>query len=647
MLEREPWSYHADGSPLYCLAEIIRKRAAATPAGVALALGDRESTFAGLDIRSSQAAAALQAAGVRQGDRIAFIGPSGPAFVEVMYGAAKCGAIFTAINNRLAAPEVRSILTDAEPRVVVADRDAAPLADQACDPRHPCTVLVTGQAGPAGDGGPGSYEARRDAAPATDPGVVAAPDDTALILYTSGTTGLPKGVELTGRNLGCALHELHAGIGLDEFSVCAAPIPFFHIAGLGLLLAANLNGSQLLLDQAPDARSVLRLLIDRDVTHAAVVPTVLQRLLALPECRNADWGKLSYIVYGASPIPLPVLREATEVIGCSFLQSYGLTESTGGFTLLGPADHVPEEALAHRLRSAGRPMAGSRVRVVNPVTLEDCAVGERGEVLVAGSRIMKGYWRKPAQTGEVMLPGGWLRTGDSGSFDADGFLYLHDRLKDMIISGGENVYSAEVESVMTGHPCVAEVAIVSVPSAEWGESPYAVVVLLPDAEVTEAELISWTRDRLAHFKCPVGVSFVATLARTASGKLRKQEIRAALSSALGVLASPGSRHASGTVSEDSARWSQCYQQAFRAPGSLCLRAGRPLAGLAGRAAVSYAAKRGITDGTAAHRAACPASSPQLPHPRVAPAKDLSAAGSSRRRVSRCAASPAWRSHPGA
>jgi acyl-CoA synthetase (AMP-forming)/AMP-acid ligase II len=155
-------------------------------------------------------------------------------------------------------------------------------------------------------------------------------------------------------------------------------------------------------------------------------------------------------------------------------------------------------------------------------------MGERGEVLVAGSRIMKGYWRKPEQTAEVMLPDGWLRTGDGGSFDADGFLYLHDRLKDMIVSGGENVYPAEVESVMTGHPAVAEVAVVGVPSAEWGESPYAVVVLRPGTHISADELISWTKDRLAHYKCPVGVTFASSLARTASGKLQKQAIRSSL-----------------------------------------------------------------------------------------------------------------------
>ena len=528
MTESEPWSYHADGTPVLALADVIRKRAAATPDGVALAHADQVTTFAEIDAGSSRAAAALRAAGVGPGDRVAFIGASGPVFAEVMYATAKCGAIFSPVNNRLARAEVGAILGDAEPRVVVADADSAWLADASGTwLGFDCTVLVYGAAGRAADGAH-VYEAYRDAAPPTDPGVPAGPDDTALILYPSGTTGLPKGVELTGRNLGCALRELHAGIGLDERSVCAAPIPFFHVSGLGLLLAANLNGGRLLLDQVTDTAGLLRFLTSRRVTHAAVVPTVLQRLLARPEAKTADWSALSHIVYGASPIPLPVLRAAVDVIGCSFVQSYGLTESTGGFTLLGPADHVPAEDLAHRLRSAGRPMAGALVRVVDPVTLADVAPGERGEVLVGGSRVMKGYWRKPAQTAEVVLPGGWLRTGDGGSFDADGFLYLHDRLKDMLISGGENVYPAEVESVMTGHPAVAEVAVVGVQSDRWGESPYAVVVLRPDGAVTEAELIDWTRERLAHFKCPVGVSFVPELARTASGKLRKHAIRAAL-----------------------------------------------------------------------------------------------------------------------
>jgi acyl-CoA synthetase (AMP-forming)/AMP-acid ligase II len=213
---------------------------------------------------------------VRPGDRVAYVGAVGPEFAEVMYGAAKCRAIFTAVNNRLSAREVLAILADAEPRVVVADPAAAPLVAGAGTLGFDCDTLVTDL----------DYLAWREAGPSTpagDPGEVAGPDETALILYTSGTTGAPKGVELTGRNLGCALHELHASIELKEGSVCAAPIPFFHIAGLGMLLAANLNGGNLVLEQPADMAGVLSPLIDRKVTHAVLVPTVLQRLLALPE----------------------------------------------------------------------------------------------------------------------------------------------------------------------------------------------------------------------------------------------------------------------------------------------------------------------------------------------------------------------------
>jgi acyl-CoA synthetase (AMP-forming)/AMP-acid ligase II len=402
---------------------------------------------------------------------------------------------------------------------VILDCDALVLVDRQALPTSLTLVLEV-----AGEG-EGSYEVWRDEQDAQDPDVPVDSDDTALILYTSGTSGLPKGIMLTGRNFGCALYSLNQDIELQEDSVCAAPIPFFHIAGLGLALAANLNGGRLLLETAVDPPAVLRLLVDRRVSHAAVVPTVLQRLLALDGVSREDFSALRYIVYGASPIPLPVLKEATEVIGCKFLQSYGLTESTGGFTVLGADDHVASEAFARRLTSAGKAMPGAEIRVVDPITLEDVPVGTRGEVLVRGPRIMQGYWRQPQLTASVILEGGWLRTGDGGSFDEDGYLYLHDRIKDMIISGGENIYPAEVESALTGHPDILEVAVIGVPSAEWGESPHAVVVLRPGSTLDEATLIEWSRGQLAHFKCPVSATFADALPRTASGKLQKVKLR--------------------------------------------------------------------------------------------------------------------------
>jgi len=515
----EFWAVHADGSTVLRVGDIIRRRAVATPELVAIQEPGRVTTFAELDARSSRVGSGLVADGVVAGDRVAFIGANSPAFLEVFYGAAKAGAIATSINNRLSRREVEAILADAEPAVVVVDREALALVEAAKALPSLRRLLVVDNEGPR------DYASWRDSQSAVDPAVPVEPDDTALILYTSGTTGLPKGIMLTGRNFGCALYSLNQDIELDETSVCAAPIPFFHVAGLGLALAANLNGGRLLLETATDPRGVLRLLVDRRVSHAAVVPTVLQRLLALDETAHEDFAALLYIVYGASPIPLPVLKQATEVIGCKFLQSYGLTESTGGFTLLGPEDHVADEAFARRLTSAGRAMPDAQVRVVDPSTLEDVPTGTRGEVLVRGARIMKGYWRKPEQTAAVIVDGGWLRTGDGGSFDEDGFLYLHDRLTDMIVSGAENVYPAEVESTLTGHPDVAEVAVIGVPSEEWGESPWAVVVVRPGAVLDEQGLIEWSRERLAHYKCPVGVSVVDQLPRTASGKLQKARLR--------------------------------------------------------------------------------------------------------------------------
>lgn len=515
----EYWAVHADATPVGTIADIIRRRTRATPDAVAIQETGGLTTFRELDDCSNQVASGLVEHAIVAGDRVVYIGANAPSFLEVFYGAAKAGAIATAINNRLSPNEIAQLLSDAEPRVVVVDHDAAVLVEQLAVPTSVTLLLEV-----AG-GGVGSYEVWRDEQDTRDPNVPVDPDDTALILYTSGTSGLPKGIMLTGRNFGCALYSLNQDIELQEDSVCAAPIPFFHIAGLGLALAANLNGGRLLLETAVDPPAVLRLLVDRRVSHAAVVPTVLQRLLALDGIANEDFSALRYIVYGASPIPIPVLREATEVFGCKFLQSYGLTESTGGFTVLGADDHVVDEAFARRLTSAGKAMPGAEVRVVDPFTLEDVAMGIRGEVLVRGPRIMKGYWRQPQMTNSAILEGGWLRTGDGGSFDEDGYLYLHDRIKDMIISGGENIYPAEVESALTGHPDILEVAVIGVPSAEWGESPHAVVVLRPGSTLDEATLIEWSRGQLAHFKCPVSATFTDALPRTASGKLQKVKLR--------------------------------------------------------------------------------------------------------------------------
>jgi acyl-CoA synthetase (AMP-forming)/AMP-acid ligase II len=330
---------------------------------------------------------------------------------------------------------------------------------------------------------------------------------------------------LTGRNIGIALSPLQHTIKLDRSSVATAPIPFFHIAGIGLALVATLNGSALLLESAASLPDLVELWQRHRVSHAVVVPAVLQVLINVPGVAGADFSALRYLIYGAAPIPVPVLTRATEIFGCSFVQSYGLTESTGGITILTPQDHRPAPGLEKRLQSVGRPLPGSQVRIVDPVTMEELPAGQRGEVLIGGDLVMKGYWRRPEATLATILPGGWLRTGDGGSLDADGYLFLHDRIKDMIVSGAENIYPAEVESVLSGHPDIAEIAVVGLPSQRWGESPFAIAVARTGSEPSAQEIITWARERLAHFKCPVGVRFVDALPRTASGKIRKADLR--------------------------------------------------------------------------------------------------------------------------
>jgi acyl-CoA synthetase (AMP-forming)/AMP-acid ligase II len=433
------------------------------------------------------------------------------------------GAIPTALNNRLAPAEISHILADAQPSVVVVgagDDQHLPAAA----PTVGLLRLVTGGDASEQTGATAWADWLLDVA-TTDPGVRQDVDDTAVIFYTSGTTGPAKGIELTGRNIGIALSPLQLTIKLDRSSVATAPIPFFHIAGIGLALVATLNGSALLLESAASLPDLVELWQRHRVSHAVVVPAVLQVLINVPGVAGADFSALRYLIYGAAPIPVPVLTRATEIFGCSFVQSYGLTESTGGNTILTPQDHRPAPGLEKRLQSVGRPLPGSQVRIVDPVTMEELPAGQRGEVLIGGDLVMKGYWRRPEATLATILPGGWLRTGDGGSLDADGYLFLHDRIKDMIVSGAENIYPAEVESVLSGHPDIAEIAVVGLPSQRWGESPFAIAVARTGSEPSAQEIITWARERLAHFKCPVGVRFVDALPRTASGKIRKADLR--------------------------------------------------------------------------------------------------------------------------
>jgi len=347
-----------------------------------------------------------------------------------------------------------------------------------------------------------------------------------LQFYSSGTTGRPKGVMLTNGNLFAGVFANNASLRFGASSVNLVVMPTFHVAGGAWALMGLYNGVPNVLLRDVDPATIVRVIPEYGITHTVLVPAVIQFLLMVPGVDEADFSSMEVLVYGASPISEEVLTRAVRLFGCDFLQAYGMTETTGGCVLLPPEDHDPDGPNAHRLRAAGRPGPNTEVRVVDAATLEDVPTGEVGEILIHSPQNMKGYWHMPEATAETILEGGWLRTGDAGYLDADGYLYIHDRVKDMIISGGENVYPAEVESALMAHPAIADVAVIGVPDERWGETPKAIVVPVPGSDLAADDVIAFARDRLAHYKCPTSVDFVNELPRNPSGKVLKKDLRA-------------------------------------------------------------------------------------------------------------------------
>ncbi|HEX9994691.1 MAG TPA: long-chain-fatty-acid--CoA ligase [Acidimicrobiales bacterium] len=503
------------------VADLVRVPARQRPDAPALTAGDVTWSWAELDRRSSRAARALAAEGVGAQERVAFLGRNVPEFFEVLLGAAKVNAVTVAVNWRLAPAEVAYILNDAEARALVVTADFVPVVRAvAGDLTTVKKVVVVG-----GDEDDleafGSWVAT---APDDDPGIEAGDDDVALQLYTSGTTGLPKGAMLANRNVTAMLPGTSADWGFDADSVNLVSMPLFHVGGVGWAMVGMYVGAHSVLVREVDPAEILRVIPRHGVTHALFVPAVLQMLLATPGVEEADFSSLGCIVYGASPISVEVLSRSIERFGCRFIQGYGLTESCGAVVHLLPDDHDPDGPNAHRLRAAGVPMRDAEVRIVLPAG-GDAPSGEVGEIWLRAPQVMKGYWKRPDDTAATITPDGWLRTGDAGYLDEDGYLYIHDRVKDMIISGGENIYPAEVENALMSHPGVADVAVIGVPSERWGETPKAIVVPAAGAAPSPEELIAHCRERLARYKAPTSVDFVDAIPRNPAGKILKRELR--------------------------------------------------------------------------------------------------------------------------
>jgi acyl-CoA synthetase (AMP-forming)/AMP-acid ligase II len=491
----------------FTLANVIRELADTRPDHEALVGLERRLTFAEVDDRSSRLANCLLAAGVRPGDRVAALVKNTPEFYEIEFAASKVDAAVVALNWRLAAPELAAILADAGPAMMIADTEFAALIP----PDRTWPLVTLGE----------DYEQRLDGASNEDPQIESGPDSVMLILYSSGTTGLPKGVMLTNSNLSFIPIMARELFRMTPESVHLVAAPLFHIGGAGTGMTTVTLGGRTVLVQEVRPANILETIERERVTHAFFVPAVIQRLIESPEARERDLSSLQLIAYGAAPMSETLLRGAIETLGCGFVGCYGMTETAGTVVGLPPEEHVAEGLL----RSVGRSLPWHEVRVTDLDTLEEAAPGDVGEIWVRSGMNMKGYFNQPEITANTLVKDGWLRTGDGAYRDADGYFFLTDRLKDMIISGGENVYPAEVENVLAAHPAVSETAVIGVPHEKWGETVKAIVVLRPESEAEADELITFCRERLAHYKCPTSVEFVDELPRNPSGKVIKKVLR--------------------------------------------------------------------------------------------------------------------------
>ena len=497
------------------VADVIRRHAARRPEAIALRHGERELSYGELDERSNRLAQALLARGVGAGTRVAYLDRSSPEVVELLFAASKVGAVLVPLNWRLATPELAAVLEDAQAPVLIAGPAFREVAEGVLQRLSPAPDLVV-----VGEG----YERWLAVHEPRDPGGRGDAGDVIVQMYTSGTTGVPKGVLTTHGNLAVTAQTSQQW-GFDERSVSLTPLPMFHIGGIGWAYCGLWHGATTVLVSEFDAEGVLDVLERRGVTNAVLVPTMLQMLTAVPSAAGRDYSALRSIAYGAAPITTTVLKASMRTFGCALFGLYGLTESTGGVVALEPEDHDPGGPREHLLRSAGRPYPWVELRVVDPMSGRPLGPREVGEVWLRGPNVTPGYFNRPAETAAALTPDGWLRTGDGGYLDEDGYLFLTDRIKDMIVSGGENVYPVEVEEALAQHADVADVAVIGVPDPRWGETVKALVVPRPGARPAADELIAFARQRLAGYKLPRSIDFVGELPRTPSGKVLKRELR--------------------------------------------------------------------------------------------------------------------------
>ena len=504
------------------LTQPLHKALIEKPDAEALVCGPRRTCFAALADQVARLAGLLKRLGLQAGDRVGMLGPNSDHYAAYFYAVWWAGGVINPVNLRWSAREIAYSLDDCDTRILLVDPACQALAAELpALSRSLCTLLHWG-AGPA----PAGWVVGPAALAQTDP----LPDqhrhgsDLAAVMYTGGTTGRPKGVMLSHANLylnvlctnGAAQRPLHA-VGLQA-------APMFHVGGMSLTLQLMQRLCKQVILPGFDELGLLQALASEHGSETFLVPTMLKRLVEHPQFGDFDTSSLQLVLYGAAPIDEALLAHARQALpAADFCQLYGMTELSPVVTVLPAWCHRPGQP-AQRLRSVGLPVPIAELRIVDAHG-QAVPVGTVGEITVRGPLVMAGYWGQPGQTAEA-LRGGWMHTGDGGRADADGFIYVVDRLKDMIVSGGENVYSAEVENAITQLPAVSQAAVIGVPDARWGERVHAVVVRRPGHSLDAAALQAHCRTQIAGYKCPRSVEFRAELPLSAAGKVLKHALRA-------------------------------------------------------------------------------------------------------------------------
>lgn len=507
-----------DTTEMVLPGDYTARYASRTPDALAIVCGSARWTYAELDRASDAFVTLLEAYGISAGDRVAYHGKNNDLYFAVLFGAMRAGVVLVPVNWRNTIPETRYVLDDSGVRLIIVDAEFLPVVEAASDT---VPILLVD------DDREGEDSLRRRLAVADPaPRREMREDAAALQLYTSGTTGRPKGAITTQFDLAAQRVAETASGHFDDWQadeVLFSPLPNFHIGGMSWALTAFARGLPLIITANPAPPAILDAILEYCVTRAFMVPMLVRALIAEMDASGISRSSLRGIHYGAAAMDPQLLDRSVDTLGCRFLQYYGMTEVGGSVTILGPSFH--DTSRPHLLRSVGRPLPGFTIEIRGP-SAEPMSFDEPGEIWIKGPSVTREYWHRPEAMAEALIDG-WYRSGDGGRLDADGFLYLTDRIKDMIVSGGENVYPAEVEAALRIHPAVQDCAVFGLPHDKWGEGVTAAIELRPGHSVTADALIDFAREHLAAYKIPRRIEFGIVLPRTASGKVQRGALRAA------------------------------------------------------------------------------------------------------------------------